>query len=55
MATTPLTNPDPMDAAAEEAADILKVLSNPGRLRLLCALVPQDRTVSESQHQDCVS
>lgn len=29
-----------MDAAAIEAADVLKLLSNPARLRLLCALVP---------------
>ncbi|MCK0097608.1 metalloregulator ArsR/SmtB family transcription factor [Yoonia sp. F2084L] len=38
---------DPMDAAAEEAADVLKSLSNPGRLRILCALVPGDLTVGE--------
>ena len=38
---------DPMDAAAGEAADLLKSLSNPGRLRILCALVPAERTVSE--------
>ncbi len=45
----PLSNTvvDPMDAAAEEAAAVLKALSNPGRLRLLCALVPGDRTVGE--------
>jgi DNA-binding transcriptional ArsR family regulator len=36
---------DPMDAAAEEAAEMLKALSNPGRLRILCALVPGDMTV----------
>ncbi len=36
-----------MDAAAEEAADVLKSLSNPGRLRILCALVPGDLTVGE--------
>ena len=36
-----------MDAAASEAADLLKSLSNPSRLRLLCALVPQERTVGE--------
>ena len=41
------TEPDPMDAAAAEAADLLKSLSNPGRLRILCALVPGDRTVGE--------
>lgn len=38
---------DPMDAAAGEAADMLKALSNPARLRLLCALVPSDKTVGE--------
>ena len=38
---------DPMDAAAEEAAAMMRALSNPGRLRILCALVPQDLTVSE--------
>ena len=36
-----------MAVAAEEAADVLKSLSNPARLRLLCALVPQDRSVGE--------
>ena len=38
---------DPMDAAAGEAAELLKALAHPGRLRLLCAMVPCDRTVSE--------
>ncbi len=38
---------DPMDVAADEAANMLKVLANPARLRLLCALVPEDRTVGE--------
>ncbi len=38
---------DPMEVAADEAADMLKVLANPARLRLLCALVPEDRTVGE--------
>lgn len=41
------TTIDPMDAAAQEAADMLKALSNPARLRLLCALVPMDRSVGE--------
>ena len=36
-----------LDEAANEAADMMKALGNPGRLRLLCALVPGDRTVSE--------
>ena len=34
-----------MDAAAGEAAELLKVLSNPQRLRLLCALVPGPQSV----------
>ena len=38
---------DPMDAAAAEAAELLKALSNPGRLRILCALVPGEMTVGE--------
>ncbi len=42
-----LKTADPMEAAATEAADVLKALSNPARLRLLCALVPQDLTVRE--------
>lgn len=36
-----------LDEAASEAADMMKALSNPGRLRILCALVPGDKTVSE--------
>ena len=36
-----------MDEAAAEAEDVLKALSNPGRLRILCALVPGPMTVSE--------
>jgi len=47
MSVQPQIDLDPMDAAAQEAADVLKALSNPARLRLLCALVPQDRTVRE--------
>jgi DNA-binding transcriptional ArsR family regulator len=38
---------DPMDAAANEAAELLKSLSNPGRLRILCALVPGELSVGE--------
>jgi ArsR family transcriptional regulator, virulence genes transcriptional regulator len=36
-----------MNAAADDAAAMLKALSNPGRLRILCALVPGDMTVGE--------
>lgn len=44
-----LTSIDPaeLDRAANEAADMLKVLSNPARLRLLCALLPGERCVGE--------
>ena len=38
---------DAMNDAAEEAAAFLKAMSNPGRLRLLCALVPDRKTVGE--------
>lgn len=38
---------DPMETAAKEAADVMKALSNPARLRILCGLVPQERTVGE--------
>lgn len=38
---------DDMAAAADQAASVLRVLSNPARLRLLCALVGADRTVGE--------
>ncbi len=41
---------DRMDEAATEAADVLKALSNPGRLRILCALVPGPMTVSELEN-----
>ena len=37
----------PMDAAATGAADLLKALSNPGRLRILCALVPGEMSVGD--------
>lgn len=38
---------DPMAEAADEAAAVLKALSNPARLRLLCALVPGEKTVGQ--------
>lgn len=38
---------DAMDEAASEAAAVLKVLSNPQRLRLLCALLDGERSVGE--------
>lgn len=43
----PIMDPAALDKAAAEAAEILKVLSNPARLRLLCALLPGERCVSQ--------
>ncbi|QEE35264.1 winged helix-turn-helix transcriptional regulator [Octadecabacter sp. SW4] len=45
--TTPQVDLAAMDAAAGEAADVLKALSNPQRLRLLCALLPGERCVGD--------
>lgn len=45
-----LANPvmaERMAARAEEAADLLKALSNPQRLRVMCLLVEGERTVGE--------
>ena len=36
-----------MDKAADEAAEVMKALSNPARLRILCALLPGERCVGE--------
>ena len=47
MTTSVETMADRMDEAAGEAAEMMKALSNPGRLRILCALVPGDMTVGE--------
>lgn len=33
--------------AAEQATELLKALANPGRLRILCLLADQDRSVRE--------
>ena len=38
---------DRVAEAAAEAAGLLKALANPSRLRLLCALVPGERSVGE--------
>ncbi len=40
-------DPAALDRAADEAAEFLKVLSNPARLRLLCALLPGERCVGD--------
>jgi len=42
---------DPMQSAAEDAAGLLRALSNPGRLRILCALVPGPATVGALERQ----
>ncbi len=39
--------PSEMAAAAAEAASVLRALSNPARLMLLCSLVGAERTVGE--------
>jgi ArsR family transcriptional regulator, virulence genes transcriptional regulator len=36
-----------MQARAEEAADLLKALSNPQRLRVMCLLIDGEKTVGE--------
>lgn len=36
-----------MAVAADQAAGVMRALSNPSRLRLLCALVGSERTVGE--------
>lgn len=40
---------DEMAAAAEEAAVLMRALSNPSRLLLLCQLVEAERTVGEME------
>ncbi len=40
-----------MQGAAQDAAEVLKVLSNPARLRILCALVPGPQSVSALEEQ----
>ncbi|MBO6854355.1 MAG: winged helix-turn-helix transcriptional regulator [Marivivens sp.] len=38
---------DAMNASADEAAEVLKVLANPARLRILCALLPGEQCVGD--------
>ncbi|ABB11998.1 ArsR/SmtB family transcription factor [Burkholderia lata] len=45
--STGLPDPDQMRAAAESACALLKVLSNPDRLLLLCELSQGERCVSD--------
>jgi ArsR family transcriptional regulator, virulence genes transcriptional regulator len=40
-----------MEARAEEAADLLKALSNPQRLRVMCLLIDGEKTVGELNAQ----
>lgn len=47
MAEDLIFSDDAIAVAAEEAAALMKALSNPSRLRLLCALVPGPRSVGE--------
>ena len=39
-----------MQAQAEAAADLLKALSNPQRLRVMCLLIDGEKTVGEINH-----
>ncbi len=47
MAVLGETEQEEMAAAATEAAGVLRALSNPSRLMLLCSLVDRERTVGE--------
>jgi ArsR family transcriptional regulator len=47
LKSDPAAAMEAMDAAANEAAGVLKMLSNPQRLRLLCALLDGPRSVGE--------
>ncbi|PCE33608.1 ArsR/SmtB family transcription factor [Burkholderia ubonensis] len=46
-ASSPFPDPEQMRAAAESACALLKVLSNPDRLLLLCELSQGERCVSD--------
>ena len=43
--------PDAMAAQADAAADLLKALANPQRLRILCLLIEGERSVSQINEQ----
>lgn len=50
----PITQDDSLDTiyqAADEAALLMKTLSNPSRLRILCALVPGPLTVGQLEER----
>lgn len=44
---TPVLIHDAMAAQADTAADLLKALANPQRLRILCLLIEGERSVSQ--------
>lgn len=44
-------NVEEMIPAAEKAADLMRSLSHPQRLLVLCALVDGERTVAELRHE----
>lgn len=45
--TRPRTPAQQMQARADEAADLLKAMSNPQRLRVLCLLLEREMSVGE--------
>lgn len=47
MDTEVLISADAMAASAEEAAGVMRALSNPSRLLILCQLVESQKTVGE--------
>ncbi|WP_038712275.1 metalloregulator ArsR/SmtB family transcription factor [Burkholderia sp. lig30] len=49
--SSPSPSPEQMRAAAESACALLKVLSNPDRLLLMCALSQGERCVSDLEAQ----
>jgi DNA-binding transcriptional ArsR family regulator len=51
MTKTPESLGAQMEARAEEAADLLKALSNPQRLRVMCLLIDGEKTVGELNAQ----
>ena len=40
-----------LDRSAERAADFLRAVAHPGRLRIVCALIEGERTASELARQ----
>ena len=44
-------SPDAGDESAERAAGFLKTIAHPGRLRIICALIERELSVSELARQ----